>query len=212
MPGSSPKVKAVGRGPAWGDRRMRSLTLLMIAVVAAPTLTPAVVMAQPPERLAVEACGYAVPVEVRDQYPQAYGIRITNSVPTPQGRSEVAVRGQGEFDDRNGGAARFDYSCVYDARANRTYGLDVYDVRPKATPGDRKKDNSAAIAGLVLGAIVVGALVAGSDNNRDRDRDRDHDRRREWSPEPGVRCNAREAACYKDGRYSEKWTRRIFVR
>lgn len=188
---------------------MRALTYLMIAAVAAPVLTPAAALAQAPERLAVEACGYAVPVEVRDQYPQAYGIRITNSVPTAQGRSEVAVQGQGEFDDRNGGAARFDYSCVYDARANRTYGLDIYGVRPKASPGG-KKDNSAAIAGLVLGAIVVGALVAGS--NKDHDRDRDRDRRREWSPEPGVRCSAREAACYKDGRYSDKWTRRIFVR
>ena len=191
---------------------MRALTYLMIAAAAAPVLTPAAALAQSPERLAVEACGYAVPVEVRDQYPQAYGIRITNSVPTAQGRSEVAVRGQGEFDDRNGGAGRFDYSCVYDARANRTYGLDVYGVRPKASPGDKKKDNSAAIAGLVLGAIVVGALGAGSDKDNDRDRDRDRDRRREWSPEPGVRCNAREAACYKDGRYSEKWTRRTFVR
>ena len=34
----------------------------------------------------------------------------------------------------------------------------------------------------------------------------------DFSPEPGVVCNAREASCFKDGRYSDKWTRRVFVR
>ncbi|WP_293677007.1 hypothetical protein [uncultured Phenylobacterium sp.] len=188
---------------------MRALTPLVIATLAMQGLTPVAANAQPREdRYATEACGGALQGEVRDQYPQAYGVRITNSTPLSQGRGEISVRGEGEFEDRNGGAARFDYSCVYDVRANRTYGLDVYNVRPKKAPGE-KKDNSAAIAGLVLGAIVVGALVAG---DKDNDRDRDRDRRREWSPEPGVRCNSREARCYKDGRYSERWTRRIFVR
>jgi hypothetical protein len=200
--------------PLRKDPDMRALTLLVMAAIAMQGAAPVAAVAQPrEERYATEACGGALQGEVRDQYPQAYGVRIVTSTPLFQGRGEVSVRGEGEFEDRNGGTARFDYSCVYDVRANRTYGLDVHNVRPKKAPGD-KKDNSAAIAGLVLGAIIVGALVASSDKDDDRDHDRNRggDRRREWSPEPGVRCNSREARCYKDGRYSEGWTRRTFVR
>lgn len=184
---------------------MRALTYVMIAAMALPAAAPATAVAQDREQDAVSACGYVVPREVRQQYPQAYGVRLLESVPMRQGRGEFAVRGKGEFEDRNGGAARFDYSCVYDARAGRTYGLDVYDVRPKRAPGD-KKDNSAAIAGLVLGAIVIGAIAASADDDKDRARDRES-----WSPSSGVRCNSRNRSCYEDGRYSRYWTNRIFV-
>ena len=186
---------------------MRALTYVMIAAVALPAAAPATAVAQEREEEAVAACRYVVPREVREQYPQAYGVRLLESVPLRQGRGEFAVRGKGEFEDRNGGAARFAYSCVYDARAGRTYGLDVYDVRPKRDSSD-KKDNSAAIAGLVLGAIVIGAIAASADDDKDKDRVRD---RESWSPSPGVRCNSRNRSCYEDGRHSRYWTNRIFV-
>jgi hypothetical protein len=187
---------------------MRAVSYLLIGAILAPVSVPTSVDAQDRYdrgdrnlRDAVDACGYAVPREVREQFPQAYNVRILASNPLPQGRGEVSVRGDGEFQDRNGGAARFAYSCAYDARANRTYGLDVYDVRPKKDPND-KKDNSAAIAGLVLGAIVVGAIVASKDKDKDKD---------SFSPASGVRCVTRERACYENGRYSRYWTNRIFV-
>src|SRR5262245_43686714 len=114
---------------------MRAVTYLVIGAMLAPASVPTSAAAQDrydrDSRLAVDACGYSVPREVREQYPQAYNVRISRSEPLPQGRGEVSVRGDGEFQDRNGGAARFAYSCAYDARANRTHGLDVYDVRPK---------------------------------------------------------------------------------
>jgi hypothetical protein len=187
---------------------MRPLTCLLIGAIGAQGLAPAAAMAQPRyDRYATEACSAAIQDEVRDRYPQAYGVRLLSREPVPVSSSETQVQGRGEFDDRNGGAARFAYSCTYNDRTNRTFALDVRDVRPVADPSG-KKDNSAAIAGLVLGAIVVGALAANSGKDRDR-RDRRND---SWSPAEGVRCNTREAACYKDGRYSDKWTRRIFVR
>lgn len=191
---------------------MRAVSYLMIGSLLAPVSVPTSAAAQDrygserydrDARRAVEACGYAVPREIRDQYPQAYNTRVLASNPQPQGRGEISVRGDGEFQDRNGGAARFAYSCAYDTRADRAYGLDVYDVRPKKDPNN-KKDNSAAIAGLVLGAIVVGALVASKDKDKDRDRD-------SWSPSAGVRCSRSDRSCYEDGRYSRYWTRRIFV-
>ena len=185
---------------------MRAVSSLVIAAVALPAAAPVAAAAQGRDQEAVPACGYAVPREVREQYPQAYGVRILDSLPTRQGRGEISVMGKGEFQDRNGGAARFDYSCVYDARAGRAYGLDVYGVRPKRDPND-KKDNSAAIAGLVLGAIVVGAIAASQDDD-DKGRVRD---RETWSPAAGVRCNSRNRSCYEDGRYSRYWTNRIFV-
>ncbi|MBX3485942.1 hypothetical protein [Phenylobacterium sp.] len=190
---------------------MRAVTYLLIGAIAAPVSVPTGVAAQDRYdrgdrnlREAVDACAAAVPRKVRDQFPQAYDVRISRSDPLAQGRREVSVRGDGEFRDRNGGSARFDYSCAYDARANRTYGLDVYDVRPVKDPND-KKDNSAAIAGLVLGAIVIGAIAASS-SNKDKDRDKDA-----FSPASGVRCVPRERACYEGGRFSRHWTDRIFV-
>jgi hypothetical protein len=201
---------------------MRLLTRLLITAIAVQGLAPLAASAQSrgesrggEYRYAADACGSAVQGEVRNRYPQAYGVRLVTKDPAPGGRpEETQVRGQGEFDDRNGGIARFNYGCTFNGRTGATYALDVRDVRPVADPRDRKKDNSAAIAGLVLGAIVVGAIAASADDDRDRDRDRDRYRQRrgDFSPEPGVVCNAREASCWKDGRYSERWSRRIFVR
>ncbi len=194
---------------------MRTLTPLMIAAIAVRGALPVTAAAQPRgDRYAVEACSRAVQGEVENRYPQAYEVVLVDRIPAPAGRDETQVTGKGEFQDRNGGAARFSYGCTYSSRSGATYALDVRDVRPVADPNNKKKDNSAAIAGLVLGAIIVGAIAANSDKDHDRDRDRDRrdwDRRGTFSPADGVRCNQREAACYKDGRYSEKWTRRVFV-
>ncbi|WP_293899054.1 hypothetical protein [Phenylobacterium sp.] len=196
---------------------MRALKLVVIGALAAQALTPVAAAAQPRgDRYATQACLDAIQGEVRDRYPQAGAIRFVTREPTRVSDVETQVQGKGEFDDRNGGAARFAYGCTYNNRTNRTFALDVRDVRP--VPGSTgKKDNSAAIAGLVLGAIIVGALVAssdkGKDNDKDRDRDRDRDRRDDsWSPADGVRCSRRDAACYEDGSYSDRWTRRVFVR
>jgi len=180
---------------------MRAAAVFAIASLLAPGLaTPTYAVAQ--DRGPIETCTREISYEVQDRYPQARGVRITSSK-VSEGRGEARVTGKGEFDDRNGGESRFSYGCTYSYRSGRTSDLDVSDLAPK------NKDNTAAIAGLVLGAIVVGALVAGS---KDKDRDDDWNRHEVWSPADGVRCVARERACYKNGRYSEKWTSRIFYR
>lgn len=181
---------------------MRSVTYLAIAAVLAPVpaLTPSVVFAQ--DRGPADVCSRDISYEVQDRYPQARGVRIT-STNVSDGRNEARVTGKGEFDDRNGGASKFSYGCTYSYRGGRTSNLDVSDLAPK------NKDNGAAIAGLVLGAIVVGALVAGS---KDKDKDDDWNHYEVWSPADGIRCVARERSCYKKGRYSGKWTQRIFYR
>jgi len=180
---------------------MRAIAVLAIGSVlipgaAAPTYATA--QGRGPE----EACSREISYEVQDRYPQARGVKITSSK-VSEGRNEARVTGKGEFDDRNGGESRFSYGCTYDYRSGRTSDLDVSDLAPKS------KDNSAAIAGLVLGAIVIGAIAASS---KDKDRDDDWNHHEVWSPADGVRCVARERSCYKNGRYSDKWTRRIFYR
>lgn len=182
---------------------MRSVTYLTIAALLAPApaLAPSAALAQ--GRSPADACSREISYEVQDRYPQARGVRITSSN-VSDSRNEARVTGKGEFDDRNGGEARFTYSCVYNYRSGRTYDLQVSDLSHK------NKDNSAAIAGLVLGAIVVGAIAANS--NKDKDRDNDWNHHEVWSPADGVRCVARERTCYKNGRYSDKWTQRIFYR
>jgi hypothetical protein len=178
---------------------MRAAAALALGAVLLPLAPPA---ATAQERGPADACSREISYEVQDRYPQARGVKITSSN-VSDGRNDARVTGKGEFDDRNGGVSRFSYGCTYDYRSGRTSDLDVSDLAPKS------KDNSAAIAGLVLGAIVVGALVAGS---KDKDRDDDWNRHEVWSPADGVRCVAYERACYKKGRYSEKWTQRIFYR
>ncbi|WP_296594839.1 hypothetical protein [Phenylobacterium sp.] len=182
---------------------MRATTYLAIGAILAPApaYIPSVASAQ--SRSPADACSREITYEVQDRYPQARGVRFTSTNVSDSGRNEARVTGKGEFDDRNGGESRFSFGCTYSYRSGHAYDLDVSEVSHKS------KDNTAAIAGLVLGAIVVGALVAGS---KDKDRDDDWNRHEVWSPADGVRCVARERACYKNGRYSEKWTRRIFYR
>jgi|GEM_PF-3473663 len=184
---------------------MRAITYLVIGamVAPAPVIVPSIALAQ--GRGPEDACSREISYYVQDRYPQARGVRVTSSDVRDGGRNEARVTGKGEFDDRNGGDARFSYSCTYNYRSGRTSDLQVSDLSSK------DKNNGAAIAGLVLGAIVVGALVAGS-KDKDKDRDDDWNHHEVWSPADGVRCVARERACYKNGRYSEKWTSRIFYR
>lgn len=185
---------------------MRAVTFLAIGAVLAPSfMTPAIAVAQP-GRNAVDACSMAIRYQVQDQYPQARGVRVTSSDQRDGYRNETIVTGRGEFDDRNGGEAKFTYGCTYNFRNGRTSNLQISDVSHKDG-----KSNGAAVAGLVLGAIVLGAIAANA--SKDKDKDRDDWRHDEiWSPADGVRCNARERSCYKDGRYSDKWTKRTFYR
>lgn len=180
---------------------MRAVTVLAIGSILAPGVaTPTYAVAQ--NRGPAEACSREIGYEVQDRYPQARGVKITSSN-VSDNRGEARVTGKGEFDDRNGGVSKFSYGCSYNYRNGRTSNLEVSDLAPK------NKDNSAAIAGLVLGAIVIGAIAASS---KDKDKDDDWNHHEVWSPADGVRCVARERACYKKGRYSEKWTQRIFYR
>ena len=180
---------------------MRAVTMLAIGAILAPSAAPGADMAQPSGP--ADACATAIRYEVQDRYPQARGVRINSTDVRDTDRNRARVSGRGEFEDRNGGEARFAYGCSYNYRNGRTTELDVSDVSHKDG-----KNNGAAVAGLVLGAIVVGALVAGS-----KDKDKDDWRHDEvWSPASGVRCVARERACYKNGRFSQQWTNRIFYR
>lgn len=184
---------------------MRVASFLAMGAILAPTFAPSVVTAQ--DRDPARACGTAIRYEVQDRYPQARGVRITDSNSRDAGRNEAVVSGRGEFEDRNGGEARFGFNCTYDYRSGRTYDLRVDDVNHKDG-----KNNGAAVAGLVLGAIVLGAIVASS-KDKDKDRDRDDWRHDDvWSPADGVRCSARERSCHKNGRFSQKWTDRVFYR
>lgn len=183
---------------------MRSVTFLAIGALMAPlpAVAPSVAFAQGSGP--ADACSREISYEVQDRYPQARGVRVTSSNISDTGRNRARVTGKGEFDDRNGGEARFTYGCTYNYRNGRTSDLDVGELSHK------NKDNGAAIAGLVLGAIVIGAIAASS---KDKDKDRDDWNQHEvWSPADGVRCVARERACYRNGRYSEKWTQRTFYR
>jgi len=186
---------------------MRTLTMLLVGAIAAQSLLPAAAAAQSGDG-ARDACAAAIRGEARSRFPQARDVNIVTADVRPAGNGEAQVRGQGEFDDRDrGGVARFDYGCTYSFRSGATYALDIGSLQYAGGP-EKKKDNSGAVAALAIGALIAGAAIAAS-NDKDHDR---RDRDRWFSPSDGIRCDRRARACYHDdgGRYSEKWTRRMF--
>ena len=187
---------------------MRFVTMVAVASLLTPSVVPAAAIAQAVGRGVgpADACNMAIRYEVQNRYPQARHIRFDSPDIRDSSRNQARVSGRAEFEDRNGGDAKFDYGCTYHYRSGRTSDLSIDNVRHKDG-----KNNNAAVAGLVLGAIVIGALAANA--SKDKDKDKDDWRHDEvWSPSNGVRCVARERACYKDGRYSQKWTDRTFYR
>lgn len=191
---------------------MRPLTLLLIAALVGDGLVPAAAAAQPGryedrDRDAVEACSSAVQGEVRARFADARGVRFYNRDARPgPSYAETVVKGRGEFDGRDGRLSSFGFGCTFNARTGATYALDVRDVRyveaerNQGANDEGGKDHSAAIAGAVIGAAILGAALASKDKHKD-----------DWfSPADGVRCNKRERACYRDGHYSDYWSRRIF--
>jgi hypothetical protein len=94
----------------------------------------------------------------------------------------------------------------------------VQNVNSASSKDCGKGGGSDAAAGAVIGALLVGAIVAGAaSSNKHRDRD-DYgnggwghgDRYGQYSPADDVICYRREATCYKYGEFSSKWTRREF--
>ncbi|MDZ4371657.1 MAG: hypothetical protein U1C74_09585 [Phenylobacterium sp.] len=185
---------------------MRIAHTLAIAMLVAPLGVPAPVAAQPSSSPA-DACSLAIRYEVQDRFPQARGVRTRSADVSPMGRNQARVSGRGEFEDRNGGESRFEYGCTYSFRNGRTSDLDISDVHHKDGGS-----NGAAVAGLVLGAIVIGAIAANASKDKDRDRDDAWHHDEVWSPSSDVRCVRRERACYKNGRFSQSWTDRMFYR
>jgi hypothetical protein len=199
---------------AAGETRMRPLKLALIAALAVQGAMPLAAVAQPGryggdrDREAVEACSSAVQGEVRARFADAHGVRFYSQDARPgPSYAETVVKGRGEFDDRDGRISSFGFGCTFNARTGATYALDVRDVRyveaernEGAEEGAKDKDHSAAIAGAVIGAAILGAALASKDKHKD-----------DWfSPADGVRCNRRDRACYRDGHYSDYWSRRIF--
>ncbi|HET6972187.1 MAG TPA: hypothetical protein VFH92_13755 [Phenylobacterium sp.] len=188
---------------------MRPLKLVLIAALAAQGLTPAVVTAQPSryadrDREAVDACSSAIQGEVRARFADARGVRFYDQdLRAGPSYTETVVKGRGEFDGRDGRISSFAFGCTFNTRTGATYALDVRDVRfIEADRQEKDKDsgNGAVIAGAVIGAAILGAALASKDKHRD-----------DWfSPADGVRCNKRERTCYRDGHYSDYWSRRIF--
>src|SRR3989344_3292299 len=120
---------------------MRSVTYLAIGAILAPApaLAPSVAHAQGGGP--VDAGSREISYEVQDRYPQARGVRITSSSVSDGPRNQARVTGKGEFDDRNGGEARFSFGCTYNYRTGRTSDLDVGELSHK------NKDNTAATTG-----------------------------------------------------------------
>lgn len=186
---------------------MRALSYLVAAAIGLQAVVPAAAAAQPGgydrDREAVDACSAAVQGEVRARFSDAGDVRFYNrELKAGPSYAETIVKGRGEFDGRDG-ISSFGFGCTYNGRTRATYALDVRDVKPvEPDHADKGKDNSGAvIAGAVIGAAILGAVLASKKDKHKED----------WfSPADGVRCNKRERACYRDGRYSDYWSRRIF--
>jgi len=112
---------------------------------------------------------------------------------------EVLVLGDGDY--RTESRRHFAYSCTDNLKS----GVLSVEITPPP-PVARKDNTGAKVAGVLIGA----AIASSSKDDDDRDHHRGHGRG--FSPADGVTCYARERSCYRDGRYSEKWTRRVYDR
>jgi hypothetical protein len=80
---------------------------------------------------------------------------------------------------------------------------------------------AALIGGLALGTA---AGYAAGDDDDDDDDDYNHDRRyrrhyraedqrdRTYSPSRGIVCYDRQSSCFRNGDYSQRWSRRVYGR
>ncbi len=175
------------------------LYLGLSVALALPVATlPIGAMAQSPGNVARAACEDNVVQKLRNKYGAG---RVSFSGPklSQVSNAETGVKGKGRFANRT-----FSYKCVYNIRNGRTSNVSVRASRG----GSGGNDDVGKVAGAIIGAAIAGAIVNAIDkdghtNNQSRDDGW-------WSPEGNVSCNSYQSYCTEQGRYSAKWTHRIY--
>lgn len=126
--------------------------------------------------------------------------------------AENALQDRGYRLARNSGASAFWWNSSSKTCAN----VYVDDGRVQAIDTATAKDcgkgggGGDGTAAAVVGALLVGAIVASAASSKHKDHYDDGYGRHSYSPHDGVKCFPREAACYKYGEFSAKWTRKEF--
>ena len=116
-----------------------------------------------------------------------------------------------------------DVSYWWNASRRSCVSIEIDDGRVSGINGetDRQcgKSGGNGAAAAALGAVLIGALVAGaaaSDKHRQHDdggddyRDRGDHHGFVFSPADGINCYPRQSACFDDGSFSSYWTHREF--
>ena len=83
----------------------------------------------------------------------------------------------------------------------------------QASARDRKHKDDAAAAAVIAGIVGLGIGVAAAKHGKNRHNNYQWDDGlygQPFSPKRSVICYPRQYRCYKDGYYSDKWTRRVF--
>ena len=89
--------------------------------------------------------------------------------------------------------------------------------------GETYADNNATTAAVIGGLALAAAAYAASNDDDDTSEHRHHrrhkdyryepaQRQRRYSPVRGVQCYDARRVCYRDGHFSQKWTRREYGR
>ncbi len=173
----------------------RMLAIGLMAVLAIPLGPP---VEASPRDVARAACEDAVVAKLRSNRGVYHRISFSDTRVRQVSNAENGVSGKGSYPDH-----RFSFECIYNIRNGRTSNVSI-----RRAGGKPDKVTAGDVAGALIGAAIAGAIINsidknGNTNNQSRDDGW-------WSPEQGVHCNSYQSYCTKDGRYSGRWTQRIY--
>lgn len=176
------------------------LSLGLSVALALPAATaPIGAIAQSPGDVARANCEDAVVNSIRRKDGSAGRISFSGAKLKQVSNAETGVSGKGSYSNRS-----FSYQCVYNIRNGRTSNVSV------RVKGGGDNPSAGDVAGAIIGAAIAGAIISAIDKNGHSNSQSGDDGW--WSPGGNVSCNSYQSICQEQGRYSAKWTHKIYGR
>ena len=187
----------------------KHLILLVAAILMAIPLASPTFAQNKSSAVALGACTQAIQRKVKSDRSVSGRVQFLGNGHLKQAsNAEKRVNGHGQYETGRRWV-KFSYHCIYNTRSGRTSHLSVKynsgggggtsaSASPSLTPGQA--------VGAVIGLAIAGAIVS----SVAKDSGSGTSDRSWWSPAAGVKCNSHQSACYKNGRFNENWTHKIY--
>jgi hypothetical protein len=170
---------------------------LSVALALSAVTVPTGAMAQSPGDVARMSCENAVVNKIRRMDGSAGRISFSGPKLKQVSNAETGVKGRGSYSNRS-----FSYQCIYNIRDGRTSNVSV------RTKGGDDNPSAGEVAGAIIGTAIAGAILKSMDKHGHANTQSADDGW--WSPGGNVSCNSYQSICQEQGRYSPKWTHKIY--